>query len=76
MLEKEYAYYQAHKDEFLKIYLGKFIVIVNEEIIGTFATVDEAYKEAAKTHQPGTFLIQQVTIDENHIQRFTSLVYV
>lgn len=71
MLEKEYEFFQKNKKEFKKKYLGKFIVIKNEEIIGVYSSSGEALKETSKNHAMGTFLIQEVVEnDSDYIQRF------
>lgn len=75
MLEKEYEYYQSHRDELLTKYEGKFIVIVGEAVLGAFDTREEAIIETQKDHKVGTFLVQQVSSDtENEVMRFHSRV--
>ena len=75
MLEKEFAYYLAHKDELLKKFSGKYLVIKDENIIGAFNSEMEAYTETQKTHALGTFLIQPcVPGEESHTQTFHSRV--
>ncbi len=58
MLDKEFKYFIDHQEELVKKYNGRFIVIVDENIIGDFSTEAEAYMETSKSHKPGTFLIQ------------------
>ena len=58
-LQKEFQYYLEHQAEFSEKYLGKFIVIKGQKIIGVFDERLEAYNETSKTHSVGTFLIQQ-----------------
>ena len=43
-LERELAFFNAHREEFLKHYRGKFVVIVGDEVVGTFDTADFAYR--------------------------------
>lgn len=77
MLEKEYQYFLKHKDDLLKDYEGKFIVIVGEEIIGHYSSREDALKDAVTKHTLGSFLIQRVSRGEDDIiQRFSSRVYV
>ncbi len=77
MLEKEYQYFLKHKDVLLKTHEGKFIVIVGNGVIGSYASREEALKEASSTHDIGTFLIQKVSRGEDDvIQRFSSRVSV
>jgi hypothetical protein len=76
MLEKEQAYFDTHKDELRKKYLGKRIVISDGEIQRAYDTDGEAYAAATKTMQPGTFMIKLVTrTDEEAIQRYMNRVY-
>ena len=46
-LEKEYKYYLDHYDELLKQYDGKVLVIVGEQVVGTYDSEREAYYAAA-----------------------------
>jgi len=77
MLEKEYDYFLKHKDVLLKEYEGKFIVIIGNEVVGSYSSREEALKETSSKHTMGTFLIQKISRDEDDIiQRFSSRVYV
>jgi hypothetical protein len=58
MLDKEFKYFVDHQDELVKKYEGRFIVIVDESVVGAYSSDAEAYVEATKTRKPGTFLIQ------------------
>lgn len=77
MFEVENKYYNKHKEEFRKKYLGKHIVIHGNELEGVYDNDGDAFNEAIKTMKPGTFMIKIVTAtDEEEIQRFMSRVYV
>ncbi len=77
MLEKEYDYFLKNRDILLKEYEGKFIVIIGNEVVGSYSSREEALKETYSKHKMGTFLIQKVSRDEDDIiQRFSSRVYV
>ena len=77
MLEKEYQYFLKHKDALIKAHEGKFIVIIGNEVVGSYSSREEALKEASSKHEIGTFLIQKVSRGEDDvIQRFSSRVYV
>ena len=58
MLEREFRYFVAHQDELVKKYEGRFIVIVDDAVVGDYSSDGEAYLEVTKTRKPGTFLIQ------------------
>jgi hypothetical protein len=61
MLDKEFNYYRNHQSELVKKYDGKFIVIREEMVVGAYGTQVEAYTEAKKKYEVGTFLIQHCT---------------
>ena len=58
MLDQEFKYFLDHKNELLQQYSGKFIVIVNQKVIGAYDSEIDAYNESLKSHELGTFLIQ------------------
>lgn len=75
MLEKEFQYYKTHQDELVKLHGGKFIAIVGEQVVGSYASEIEAYTEIKKQYQPGTFLIQHCLPGKNsYTQTFHSRV--
>lgn len=77
MLEKEFEYYKANQDSLVKQYNGKHIVIIGESVVGSFDTQVEAYEDAIKEYEPGTFLIQLCSKgDQSYTQTFHSRVYV
>lgn len=58
MLEKEFKYYIDNQQKLVEKYNGKFIVIMGEEVIGAYATEENAFIEASSKFELGTFLIQ------------------
>ncbi len=75
MLEKEYQFFLANKEELIKKYPGKFIVIKDEEVVGVYETLQDALGTSAKAYPLGTFLIQQISDkEEDYTQRFHSRV--
>jgi hypothetical protein len=58
-LEKEFKYYLEHQEELVKQYNGKFIVIKDLEVIGTYDSELEAVQKSAEKHELGTFLVQK-----------------
>ncbi len=74
-LKREFDYFLSHKDELLKQYENKYIVIKAEKVIGVYDSEIEAYEKAQKENELGTFLIQLVSKDENtYNQTFHSRV--
>lgn len=74
MLHREFKYYESHKKELNEQYIGKFLGIIGEQVVGVFETELEAYEKLKKDYGAGKFLIQQSIPDSNHIQRYHSRV--
>ena len=64
MLDREYQYYLNNKEELLKDYNGKYIVISEDKVIGVYESEDIAYFETIKEHKLGTFLIKLCEPDD------------
>jgi hypothetical protein len=58
-LEKERNYLDSHKDELLKLYGGKVLVISGERVTGAFDTMEEALQGAATQHGLNSVLIRR-----------------
>ena len=59
MLETERNFLSAHRDELLKQYGGKFLVIKGEEVTGAFDTMEEALENATSEHGLNSVLIRR-----------------
>ena len=59
MLEVEREFLTTHRDELLKQYGGKFLVIKGEEITGAYETMNEALQGAASKHGLDSVLIRR-----------------
>ena len=66
MLDKEFQYYIDNQVNLVKLYQGKFIVIVGEYVVGDYDTLEDAVIESGKKYQPGTFLIQECQPGEDN----------
>ena len=64
MLEKERQYFSEHLAELVSQHLGKFVVIKDDELIGTFNTIEDALAEGAGRFGLTPFLVRQVTTAE------------
>ena len=74
-LQKQLEYFKTHQEELVKKYEGKFLVIKNQEVQGVYDTEMEAYTEAKKKFELGTFLIQHcLPGQESYTQTFHSRV--
>lgn len=63
-LIKELAYFKQKKAEWLKIYKDKYVLIKEEELIGTFDNIEDAYRVAVDKFGKAPILIKQVTAEE------------
>ena len=57
-LKKEFEYYLSHQGELVKQYDGKYIVIKDLQVIGSFDSALEAVEKTTEHHELGTFLVQ------------------
>jgi len=78
MLEKEKAYYESNLIALQETYLGKYVVISRDQVIGGYDSDEQAYVGAMEANCAlGSFMIKPITGNlEDQVQRFTSLVYV
>jgi hypothetical protein len=63
MLEKETAFYEAHKVELREKYHGKRVVIIGDRVIGVYDTDNEAYEATRKTEKTNEFMIKYIPED-------------
>ena len=61
MLEIERNYLDAHRDELLRAYGDKFLVIRGEQVTGAFDTLGEAIKGSVAKHGLESVLIRKPT---------------
>lgn len=59
-MSADFDYYVKHQSELVDKYDGKYIVIVNQKVVGDFDTMDEAVDDARKKYQPGEFFVHLV----------------
>ena len=62
-LQKEFEYYLAHQTELAAKYQGRYIVIKDGEVLGDYASAEEAVRATTPKQEPGTFLVQQCDAD-------------
>jgi hypothetical protein len=62
-LDREVAYYKAHKQEFLE-HEGKFVVIHGENLAGFWETYEDALQVACREFGLEPFLIKKVESKE------------
>lgn len=74
-LQKQLDYFKSNQDELVKKYEGKLLVIRDQKVRGVYDTEMEAYTDAKKKFELGTFLIQQcLPGQESYTQTFHSRV--
>jgi len=61
MLEKEFKYYLSHQNELLKTYDKRFLVIIDETVVGDYDSHEQALFDSMKKYEMGKFLIQECT---------------
>ena len=59
-LKKETNYFNSHKQELLKTYANQFVLIKDEDLIGSFTSANDAYKVGVEKYGNEPFLIKQV----------------
>jgi len=70
--DKNYDFYLNNKKELCENYLGKFLIIKDEQVFGAYETFSEALN-VAKNIEAGTYIIQKCERDEE-IQIFHTRV--
>lgn len=74
-LQKELEFFKANQQELVKKYEGKFLIIKDQQVQGVYDAEMEAYTEAKKKFELGTFLIQHcIAGQESYTQTFHSRV--
>ncbi len=66
-LQKEYQFYLKIRPDLLRQYGGKFALIKDEKLIGTFDTDQDAYKAGLEKFGNVTFLIIRIVEGEERI---------
>jgi hypothetical protein len=68
VLAKEWAYYTENRDEIVRQYRDKYVVISGDKVIAAYDDENEAYYETIKTIPLGSFSIQHATEPEEVFQ--------
>jgi hypothetical protein len=58
-LKEEFKYYLDHQDELVKKFNGKYVVIRDKQVIGSYDSELNAIMETTKKYELGTFLVQK-----------------
>lgn len=74
-LEKEFKYYLSHQNELVEKYNDQYIVIKEEEVIGSYESEIEAIEKTQETYDLGTFLVHKCGAGkDNYTQTYHSRV--
>ena len=76
MLDKEFQYYIDHQQELLKEHEGKYIVVKDCGVVGSYPSMEDALADCIRRGmEPGTFLVQKCSKgDTDYTQTFHSRV--
>ena len=69
LIDKNYDWFSSNISGLMKDYEGKYLAIKDCQVIGSYASFDEAFVETNKTEMPGTYIIQLCSSDENKTAR-------
>lgn len=74
-INKNFKYYIDNQESLVEKYNGKFIVIVNQEVVGVYDDEPTAYFASIKEYGLGNFLLQQcLPGTDSYTQSFHSRV--
>ena len=64
VLDREWDYYTANRDEIVREYRDKYVVISGDMVVAAYDDENEAYYDTIKTIPLGSFIIQHATDPE------------
>jgi len=74
--DKDYEWFVENYDSLFKQYGTAYLVIKNKAVIGTYPNCAEAVRETAKSHNPGTFIVQYCDGTEDaYVAHITSMCF-
>ena len=68
MLDAEWEFYENNRDELVKKYCGKYVVISGDKVISAYDDQNEAYYETVKSIPLGSFMIHLIQEEEEVFQ--------
>lgn len=60
----EVAYFEQHREDFVREALGRFVVVKGKEHFGFYETEEEAYRAGVELLGLKPFLIKQVLVED------------
>ncbi len=76
MLKKELETFEAHKRELLGMAAGKFVLIKDDAIVGTFETFNDAVNRGYEEFGNVPFLVKEIVEIETPIELVSNLIAV
>jgi len=73
-LSKELVYFKSQKETWLKSYAGKYALIKEESLIGTFDSMEDAYKVAIDKFGNSPVLIKKISAEEEKPEELPALM--
>lgn len=70
MLDKEFQYYIKNEKEFLEKYPNRFIMILNENVVGVYDSEEAAYYDMIEKEITSPVLVQQCTSQNGRTSLF------
>lgn len=74
VLEKELDYFDRHRSEWIEHHRGKFALLRDQDLEGTYDTAEAAYEAGIKLWGNVPFLIKQILL-EDPIEQAPALMY-
>lgn len=68
-LDKEFQFYLDHREDLIKEYLGRYLVIKDQEVIEDFSEESDAYEFGKEKFGLGNFLIQHCVANDDSITK-------
>ena len=69
MINKDFEYFNNHREELLKDHKNEYVVIKDASIVGFFKEQAEAFK-AMRDSELGTFIVQKCIPESEEIKEF------
>ena len=73
-LERELAYFQSKRSEWLQHYTGQYALIQRETLVKTFTSFDEAYSAGVEKFGAEPFLVKQIVAQD--VEQSTPALFV
>lgn len=67
VLGQELEFFESQREEFLKTYKDRFVLIKGKKLIGSYTTEEEAYQAGVEKFENTPFFIRKVTEKDESI---------